>query len=112
MTKESINMSINTVKSTTGSATFGKTTGRYQTSVPELRKYEKALLKFLTVGERLAHTKYLLHKAMPKNMGDTINLRRYFDIEKDPRNLKFDKNTINGPELKELHGAAVEFKLE
>ncbi len=105
-------MKTNTVKTITGNPTYGKTTGGFQKSIPELRKYEKALLTFLTTGDRLAHTKYLLHKTLPKNLGDTLNLRRYFDIEKDPRNMKFDKNTIDGPELKELHGAAVEFKLE
>lgn len=103
---------INTVQSLTGNATYGKTTGGFKTSVPELRKYEKTLLKFLTTGERLAHTKYLMHKSLPKGMGDTINLRRYFDIEKDPRKLKMDKNATTGPDLKELHGAAVEFKIE
>lgn len=103
---------INTVQSVTGNATYGKTTGGFKTSVPELRKYEKTLLKFLTTGERLAHTKYLMHKSLPKGMGDTINLRRYFDIEKDPRKLKMDKNATTGPDLKELHGAAVEFKIE
>lgn len=103
---------INTVQSVTGNGTYGKTTGGFKTSVPELRKYEKTLLKFLTVGKRLAHTKYLMHKSLPKGMGDTINLRRYFDIEKDPRKLKMDKNATTGPDLKELHGAAVEFKIE
>lgn len=105
-------MPTNTVKTVTGNATYGKTGGGFQTSIPELRKYEKALLKFLSTGDRLAYTKYLLHKVMPKHLGDTINLRKYFDIEADPRKLKLNKNTIDGPELKELHGAAVEFKLE
>ena len=103
---------INTVKTITGNPTYGKTTGGYKNTIPELRKYDNHLLKFLTTGERLAHGKYLVHKAMPKQLGDTMNLRRYFDIEADPRKLKLDKNTIDGPELKELKGAAVEFKLE
>lgn len=103
---------LNTVQTVVGNPTYGKTGTGFKASVSELRKYEKTLLKFLNQGERLAHTRYLMHKSLPKGMGDTLNLRRYFDIEKDPRKLKMDKNTTTGPELKELHGAAVEFKVE
>lgn len=105
-------IAVNTVQTITGNATYGQHGGGFKASVSELRKYEKTLLKFLTVGERLAHTKYLIHKTLPKGMGDTLNIRRYFDIAKDPRDLKMDKNNTTGPDLKELHGAAVEFKIE
>lgn len=66
----------------------------------------------LNVGKVGKHKEYMAHKTIEKGLGDTINIRRYLGLEADPDKLKLDKNTITGPELKELKGQAVEFKLE
>ena len=103
---------INTIQTITGNPTSGKTGAGYKGTVPELRKFEKTLLDTLNSGDRRGYTTYLIHKVLPLNLGDTINVRRLLGLESDPRKNMFDKNTIDGPELKELHGLAVEFRLE
>lgn len=105
-------MAENTISTLIGNPTYGKTTGGYKNTVPELRKWDKTLMVMLNVGPVGVHKKYLLHKTIEKGLGDTINVRRYFALESDPRKLQLDKNTTTGPALKKLQGLAVEFKLE
>lgn len=103
---------FNTIQSLNGGSYGTPFDQGFQKSVQTVRKFDNILMAMLNAGTAGAHRKYLTHKSMPTNLGDTINVRRYFSLETDPSKLKLDKNTITGPELKKVKGASVEAKLE
>lgn len=93
---------------TYGTSTFNQ---GFNKTVQQVRKYDKTLLAMLNAGEVGAYRKYLMHKEMPKQLGDILNVRRYFDLDANPTTLGMDKETITGPELKKIQGASVEAQL-
>lgn len=102
---------LNTAVTLNGADYAGGNTG-YNASLQQLRKYDKVLLQMLNAGEALGHTRHLTHKTMPMHVGTVLNQRRYFALDANPTNLKLDQQSIAGPDLKEIQGAAVEAKME